>query len=303
MVINSTDISQVWGEIHGWLSKNYDIGEYHPNDLTSSQEHLTPLLNVLMLRMAGQEYEFIDLLVRDLKKPAKQLVDSCKDLEIGNLLIQGKWEKVCLMVDWVLHENGGFRRSYGDCLENEDFSFLEICASLEEEFPNKPLSTFIRDIPDWAKFHHIPRAKETKTSPESKTKSLHVAALKLAATYKYPLSANSFDSLVKDGLVDSAGKQTIAKFFGSWAEACEQAGIDSGTKPNRAYNRRWSENEMLDYLRVCIREIGKFPSINGYESWARGIPDAPSVLSLKARFGTWQEISLKVHDRVKEIGL
>lgn len=74
--------------------------------------------------------------------------------------------------------------------------------------------------------------------------------------------------------------------FGSWREACDAAGVQSGTT-HLTYRKTYTRQVCLDYvtefLMRCERR-GEKPTFARYESWARQTPGAPSGATVRNRF-------------------
>ncbi len=117
-----------------------------------------------------------------------------------------------------------------------------------------------------------------------------IAVLQRAATYTYPLTGSAYDALIEIGEIPGPSRQAVIVQFGSWIDACETAGVESGKAHHDNYSRRWSRIEMLQYVAVCWKEIGKRPTAAGYAKWAQSHEGAPSGGTLRNVFGGWRSL-------------
>lgn len=94
----------------------------------------------------------------------------------------------------------------------------------------------------------------------------------------------------RDANPDAVTTATLVTRFGSWNGTMKAAGLMPRAATHERYKRRWSENEVRDwvikYVRHC-EEIGRRPSSAYYEQWQRQYPDAPSLGLVRIRTGSW----------------
>jgi hypothetical protein len=84
---------------------------------------------------------------------------------------------------------------------------------------------------------------------------------------------------------------TVVKAFGSWADACEAAGVKANRRVTNGQRRSgaFSEQDCVDALRAYTEaHEGDTPSYERYTKWARGT-DHPSGPSVRAICGSWRE--------------
>lgn len=95
------------------------------------------------------------------------------------------------------------------------------------------------------------------------------------------------------------GKNTIQKRFGSWSQACKNAGVPDGSPKNkRHYGRLWTNKEMTGIARKFFADCGVFGSMSQYAEWAahqnEGVEDSkdrvPTTATMRAHFGSWTEM-------------
>ena len=120
-------------------------------------------------------------------------------------------------------------------------------------------------------------------SDEELLEILRISASKVSGI----LSANEYKKL---GL-----GPTVAVYlsrFGSWANACREAGVSPGDAP-RTYTRRHSEEDMLDYVRSYLADPRTSGSADGYDKWQKKVDGAPSLALIRQRLGKWNEVKLR----------
>ena len=100
-----------------------------------------------------------------------------------------------------------------------------------------------------------------------------------------PLIGDRYDEYREDH-PSLATRIWIIRAFGSWSEACARAGVKAN--PGRARTRRWTEEQVLGYVRSYLVEAGPTGSFAGYGAWAREADGAPSGPALRTYF-KWSE--------------
>ncbi|HVT78461.1 MAG TPA: hypothetical protein VHD87_15595 [Acidimicrobiales bacterium] len=78
---------------------------------------------------------------------------------------------------------------------------------------------------------------------------------------------------------------TVITRFGSWAAACNAAGVNTGGAGG-AMQR--SDDEILKAIRKCARATKTPPHASSYNDWARA-NDAPNLSTVVRRFGSWAQ--------------
>lgn len=81
----------------------------------------------------------------------------------------------------------------------------------------------------------------------------------------------------------------VVQRFNTWRDACELAGVPSKPAIRRNYTRGYGEKEILEALYECQQAVGRLPTVNDYENWAKGKP-VPSLTIIRIRLGTWVQI-------------
>lgn len=90
----------------------------------------------------------------------------------------------------------------------------------------------------------------------------------------------------------SGGKPTIAVFitrFGSWANACNLAGMNPGRGRN-SYGRMHTKLQLLEFVEKYLNDSKSNGSAEGYDKWQKNHPFAPSLSLLRQRLGKWNDI-------------
>jgi hypothetical protein len=129
------------------------------------------------------------------------------------------------------------------------------------------------------------RADQTWTDDEI------LAAVREAALYGFPLTANDYSELIRVGQVRGPSLPRVHQRFGGWAAACEAAGVEHGQSARVSYESRWTDDELLAYARDYFLDFDWPSSAHRFDDWRREkVPDAPSVGTLRNRFGTWANL-------------
>ncbi len=90
----------------------------------------------------------------------------------------------------------------------------------------------------------------------------------------------------------NGGKPTIAVFiarFGSWANACNLAGMNPG-KGRNSYSRMHTKLQLLEFVEKYLNDSRSNGSAKGYDEWQKNHPFAPSLALLRQRLGKWNDI-------------
>lgn len=148
----------------------------------------------------------------------------------------------------------------------------------EVELPLTLVRNVIQSFP-------LAEAYRNHSSAKAWTKDQILASIKYAAAViGEPLSRNAYQSHAPD--YNMPAHYTIERHFGSWHEACKQAGVQTYDK--RA-TRSWSisQEDCATAIRQCAEKLGRVPSYSAYDSWAKS-NDAPSGSTVRNKFGSWK---------------
>ncbi|WP_091177627.1 sigma factor-like helix-turn-helix DNA-binding protein [Microlunatus flavus] len=118
-----------------------------------------------------------------------------------------------------------------------------------------------------------------------------LAALQEASTYEFPLTTTAYRELIRVGQVVGPSVPRIGQRFGSWSAACAEAGVVSGERPNRNYESKWSDEDLLKIVLTYLLDPQSPNSAHRFDDWRRqNAPDGPSAQTLRNRFGSWTEL-------------
>ena len=104
----------------------------------------------------------------------------------------------------------------------------------------------------------------------------------------WPLTGTFYEKLCNSGAVRGPSVQRIIQIFGTWKEACENAGIPSGEALRANYALRWSDDELIELL-VEFISTNEPTSVGKYDEWSRIDENRPSVGTLRNQLGPWSE--------------
>jgi DNA-binding CsgD family transcriptional regulator len=142
-------------------------------------------------------------------------------------------------------------------------------------------------------------ANEDQKIPQLWTDEQCIASLQNAATYSFPITVSKYRKLLETGEISGPTPVLFWQRYGSWVQACEQAGVEYG-EAQREYNRIWNDTELISFVRKFMhsRADGRW-SLENYEEWRRSPEiEGPSVALLRLRLGSWSEIrviALELH--------
>jgi hypothetical protein len=122
-----------------------------------------------------------------------------------------------------------------------------------------------------------------------------LAVLRLAAPHQEQLTVQRYTDLRTVGRVTGPTPAIFNREFGSWSAACAAAGIRSGTKLHSNYSRKWTDEELLDFVIEYVSEprsgvTGESLTVKGIDQWLRSLRasrEAPSLSTLRNRLGSW----------------
>ena len=124
-----------------------------------------------------------------------------------------------------------------------------------------------------------------------------IEVLRLAATFAFPLTVLEYRRLVESNSIIGPTLPIFSSRFGSWAEACAAAGVETGISL-REYDSTWSDSDLIRIVRQFLWESKEGSwSIQNYDKWRTNHESqVPSVGLLRNRLGTWSEIRVLALD-------
>lgn len=113
-------------------------------------------------------------------------------------------------------------------------------------------------------------------------------AIKRAGQIENPLSQNTFDLLVKEGVIDCCTTVRIAQIFGLWSTACHLAGVTPRASLVGEYHRNWSHDDCIDWVCQFLLSPSTSRSNDAYAEWAKEQEgDPPSFGTIRGIVGPW----------------
>lgn len=126
--------------------------------------------------------------------------------------------------------------------------------------------------------------------------------LRIASTKSTPLTVTAYSSLVTQKQVDGPTGQVFYMRFGSWLEACEAAGVQSGERVRSNYTRAWLDVDLEALVVEFLFSIERDGSFGDFQAWLQERPDSPSVATVRKRLGTWNEMKRKAIEQIVASG-
>lgn len=126
--------------------------------------------------------------------------------------------------------------------------------------------------------------------------------LRIASTKSTPLTVAAYNALVTQKQVEGPTGQVFYMRFGSWLEACEAAGVQSGERVRGNYTRAWLNVDLEALVVEFLFSIEHDGSFGDFQSWLRERPDSPSVATVRSRLGTWNEMKRNAIEQIVASG-
>ena len=115
------------------------------------------------------------------------------------------------------------------------------------------------------------------------------AAIATAAEVSSPLTREKYDELRLEGRFQGPSGAWITTRFPSWRDACEQAGVQCGEPRRAEYTKKWTNDDMLDWIgRYFMATLNG--SASGYGEWASATHGAPSGSTVRNALGSWPKM-------------
>jgi len=208
-----------------------------------------------------------------------------REIEKQSLLEENLNEKINTIVDYVKSNKGVTLTK----LLNE----FEIELDFYQKFIPKNVAKFVLIK------HEIGKGPAKIWSNED-----IVESLKNAGTYFFPLSHGDYEKLVDMGEIKGPSVPLIYKRFGSWTNACHEAGIETNKPVRSEYVLDYSDEEILNFLMRYFNEEQTIGSIEDFEKWrVAQNSKVPSIGLIRNRIGNWgvvKEIVLKKISQIED---
>jgi hypothetical protein len=208
-----------------------------------------------------------------------------REIEKQSLLEENLNEKINTIVDYVKSNKGVTLTK----LLNE----FEIELDFYQKFIPKNVGKFVLTK------HEIGKGPAKIWSNED-----IVESLKNAGTYFFPLSHGDYEKLVDMGEIKGPSVPLIYKRFGSWTNACHEAGIETNKPVRSEYVLDYSDEEILNFLMRYFNEEQTIGSIEDFEKWrVAQNSKVPSIGLIRNRIGNWgvvKEIVLKKISQIED---
>lgn len=128
-------------------------------------------------------------------------------------------------------------------------------------------------------------------------------AIQTAGTFEYPLRTATYDELVRLGEVDGPTSMRIGQRYGSWSQACTQAGVEAAPARRNDYQSRWTDDDLLGVVADYLDLPGSEGTFAGFDAWRREQGGGPSSQTVRNRLGPWSQVKARasmISRRVRE---
>ena len=258
-------------------------------------EHVFRNLKILDFRKKGFTLAEIGQQFSISRERVRQIIYKCVGKELDVFLNNSENEKQSLYEE-NLNEKINVIVEY--VKNNKGVSLTKVLNNFEIEF-----DFFQKFIPkNVSKF--VLRENETGKGPAKIWSNEDIIeSLKNAGTYFFPLSHGDYEKLVDMGEVNGPSVPLIYKRFGSWTNACHEAGIETNKPVRSEYVLDYSDEEILNFLMRYFNEEHTIGSIEDYEKWRMAQNSkVPSIGLIRNRIGNWgivKEIVLKKMSQIE----
>lgn len=124
--------------------------------------------------------------------------------------------------------------------------------------------------------------------------------LQKAGTYYFPLKSSDYEHLVEIGEIKGPSTGTVIVVFGTWTEACRQAGVEHAQAARSEYVKLWTDEELLSFVVRYIKDESTTGSVNGYRPWReRQIDHVPSEGLIRNQYDSWSNARRKALEIIR----
>lgn len=172
--------------------------------------------------------------------------------------------------------------------------------------PIDDVTTASRSV-DWlvlADDELVEPSQRTESEAIAATRDRARAALQAASLMAKPLSHQAYTDLLKSGRVKGPSVARIVQLFGSWTEACNLVGVESGQPLRNNYERTWDKEQLLNFVERFLREPGFRGASHQFDDWRKsliGVEKVPSLGTVRNMVGgTWNDIRTTALRRMRK---
>jgi hypothetical protein len=109
-----------------------------------------------------------------------------------------------------------------------------------------------------------------------------------SVTETRPLTGPFYDNSRKNGEIYGPSSQRILQVFGTWKEACEEAGVPSVDAPRDAYSLLWTDEQLIEQLAEFI-STSKTSGVESFDKWCRLDNTRSSAGTIRNQLGPWSD--------------
>lgn len=201
---------------------------------------------------------------------------------------------VVLTVAGVMPSNESRDRLLEYVRENKGLSIDDLALRLD--MPKSTVSRYLRGTKEQTMVV-IRKTTDYTTYPDAvKIKALKEAWKKLPKAKKADGLTRKFYDETVGKTKDRPSSVTFIRRWGSWSEACKQAGITSAASRREGYQQEFTNDAILDGINQFVEETGQ-TTFHAYAEWAKGSGAASGPL-IVIRFGSWADARIAALERV-----
>ena len=101
-----------------------------------------------------------------------------------------------------------------------------------------------------------------------------------------PLSGPFYEKVRKEGLIIGPSQARILQVFGTWKKACDEAEVPSINAVRDVYNRRWTDEDLIEQLAEFLL-IAESSSFENFDAWSRLDESRSSSGTVRNQIGSW----------------
>ena len=109
-----------------------------------------------------------------------------------------------------------------------------------------------------------------------------------SASETQPLTGPFYEKLRNENAIHGPSRPRVLQVFGTWKEACNEAGVPSVDAVRDSYELRWTDEELINQLAEFI-STSESVSVESFDSWCRLDNSRASSGTLRNQIGGWSE--------------